>query len=256
VCAAVAATILLWKPWGMGQLRRTAREVIERNILGDLKPGSLRADLPGVVFYAEGVAPGPRWRGVVLVDERDPARTQVLTAPAAQATLEAGVGIALENGVLTQRAATADELTLTTFERGTLLFNVADALNRRDTFRFGHEELSPFDLLERARAAEAAGESGVGFRAAFHHRVSQLFAPLALALVAAAVAQGGRRRAARTAALIAFGLYLAFYVVSRVGVQLGEKAVLAPALAGHLPVIVTFAVGVVMLAWISARGVR
>lgn len=255
VCAALAVTILIWKPWGMGQMRRTAREVIERNILGDLKPGSLRADLPGIVFYAEDVSPGPAWKRVVLIDERDPARTQVLTAPSGRASLETGVGIALDRGVLVQRAAD-EEFTVTSFEKGTLLFNVADALNRRDTFRFGHEELSPFDLLERAEAAEASGASGVGFRSAFHHRLSQLFAPLALALVATAVAQSGRRRAARTAALIAFGLYLAFYVLSRASVQLGEKAVLSPALAGHLPVVAWFGVGLILLAWIQKRGVR
>jgi lipopolysaccharide export system permease protein len=255
VCLTLAFTILAWKPWGMAQMRATAREVIERNILGDLKPGSLRADLPGVVFYAENVSPGPSWERVVLIDERDPARTQVLTAPAGHATFGAGVGIALDRGVLVQRAS-VDEFSTTAFERGTLLFNVADALNRRDTFRFGHEELSPFDLLERAQAAEASGASGVGFRSAFHARLSQLFAPLALALVATAIAQSGRRRAARTAALIAFGLYLAFYVFSRIAVQLGEKAVLSPLAAGHLPVAVWMLVGAGLLWWIDRRGVR
>lgn len=255
VCGVLAVTILVWKPWGMGQMRRTAREVIERNILGDLKPGSVRADVPGVVFYAEDVSAGLAWKKVVLIDERDPARTQVLTAPTGKASLERGVGIALDEGVLVQRAAD-EEFTVTSFAHGTLLFNVADALNRRDTFRFGHEELSPFDLIERAEAAEASGQSGVGFRSAFHSRLSQLFAPLALALAATAVAQSGRRRAARTAALIAFGLYLAFYVLSRATVQLGEKAVLSPAVAGHLPVVAWLLLGLGLLAWVERRGVR
>jgi lipopolysaccharide export system permease protein len=255
VSVLLAVTVFVWKPWGIAQMRQTAREVIERNILGDLQPGTIRADLPGIVFHAEAVSAGPTWTHVLLIDERDPARSQVLSAPLAQATFEKGVGLRFEDGVLVQRAS-ADEFTTTSFRKGTLLLNVADALNRRDTFRFGHEELSPMDLMSKAQDAEAAGEPSAPFWSAFHFRISQLFAPLALGILATAIAQGGRRRAARTAALIALGVYLAFYVFSRVGVQLGEKGVLAPWLAGHLPVAIALVIGSVMLARVARQGAR
>lgn len=255
VSAVLSVTVFVWKPWGMAQMRQTARSVIERNLLGDLKPGTLRVDLPGVVFYAEEISAGPTWGNVVLIDERDPGRLQVLTAPRARASLEQGVGLELERGLLVQRA-TADELTTTSFDKGRMLFNVADALHRRDTFRFGHEELSPSDLLERARAAEASGQRPAPFTSAFHSRISQLFAPLGLGLIAAAVAQAGRRRAARTAALLAFGLYLSFYVVTRVFVQLGEKEVVAPWVAGHVPVVLALLGGSFLLALVARRGAR
>lgn len=255
VSAVLAGTVFFWKPWGIATMRQTARAVIERNILGDLKPGSLRVDLPGVVFYAEDVKPGPTWGQVVMIDERDPARLQVLTAPRARASFDTGVGLRLDDGLLVQRAG-PNEVTTTSFSRGDLLFNVADALNRRDTFRFGHEELSPQDLLERAEAASKSGATPAPFLSAFHLRLSQLLAPLALGLVAAAVAQSGRRRAARSAALLAFGLYLAFYVFTRAFVQLGEKEVVSPWAAGHVPVLVAALVGVVWLTVIERRGAR
>ena len=254
VSGVLAGTVLAWKPWGMSLMRQTARSVIERNILGDLHPGALRVDLPGVVFYAEAVSAGPTWGDVVIIDERDAARPQVLTAPQARATFDKGVGLELEQGVLTQRSG--NEATVSSFATGTLLFNVDDALNRRDTFRFGHEELSPQDLLARAEAAQASGGAPAPFLSAFHHRVAQLASPLALGLVAAAIAQAGRRRAPRTAALLAFGLYLAFYVVSRVFVQLGEKEVLGPSWAGQLPVVLTAALGLGLLALQARRAGR
>jgi hypothetical protein len=37
VSAILSVTIFFWKPWGMAQMRQTARSVIERNLLGDLK---------------------------------------------------------------------------------------------------------------------------------------------------------------------------------------------------------------------------
>lgn len=255
VSVLLAITVFAWKPWGIALMRQTAREVIERNILGDLKPGTIRADLPGIVFYARDVSEGPTWRHVMLIDERDPSRAQALSAPLARATFSRGVGLVFEDGVLLQRGSVS-EYTTTAFREGTLLLNVDDALARRDTFRFGHEELSPMDLAQRAREAEQTGAVAAPFWSAFHFRLSQLLAPLALGLLATAVAQGGRRRAARTAALLALGVYLGFYVLSRVGVQLGEKGVLAPWVAGHLPVALAFALGVFLLSRVEARGVR
>ena len=265
VCALLAITIFFWKPWGIAQMRQTAREVIERNVLGDLKPGTVRADIPGIVFHAEAVAPagvsrerldtGPVWRQVLLIDERDPARVSVLSAPVAQATFEHGVGMHFTDGVLVQRAS-AQEYSTTAFKDGTLLLNVADALNRRNTFRFGHEELSPMDLFEAAKGAEASGAPSASYWSAFHFRLSQLLAPAALAVLATAVAQGGRRRAVRTAALIALGTYLGFYVFSRVGVQLGERAILPAWMAGHLPTVVAFVFGTWLLLRVEKRGAQ
>lgn len=255
VAVLLAATVFAWKPWGIAQMRRTAREVIERNVLGDLKPGTVRADLPGIVFQAEEVFEGPTWKRVLLIDERDPARVAVLSAPLAQATFEHGVGLRFSDGLLVQRASTT-EYSTTAFSEGELLLNVADALNRRDTFRFGHEELGPLELFASAKDAEATGAPAAPFWSAFHFRISQLLAPLALGLLATAIAQGGRKRAVRTAAVIALGTYLGFYVFSRVGVQLGERGVLAPWLAGHLPTAAAFALGAWLLGRVDRRGAR
>lgn len=254
VAALLAVTSFVWKPWGVAQMRQTARAVIERNVLGDLKPGTVRSDLPGIVFHAAGVSPGPTWKEALLIDEREGDRVAVLSAPLAKATFEHGVGIDFQRGVLIQRDG-SDAITTTSFDRGTLLLNVADALNRRDTFRFGHEELGPVELLERAREAEATGAPARPFWSAFHFRLSQLIAPVALAVLATAVAMGGRRRAVRTAALLALGTYLVFYVFTRVGVQLGERGVLAPWLAGHAPTVIAFVAGAWLLARAARRGV-
>ena len=75
-------------------------------------------------------------------------------------------------------------------------------------------------------------------------------------MLATAVAQGGRRRATRTAALIALGVYLGFYVTSRVGVQLGERGLLPPWVAGHVVVVLAFAGGAFLLARVDRRGAR
>jgi lipopolysaccharide export LptBFGC system permease protein LptF len=56
--------------------------------------------------------------------------------------------------------------------------------------------------------------------------------------------------------LIALGVYLGFYVFSRVGVQLGERGFLPPWVAGHLPVVVAFIFGVLLLLRVERRGAR
>jgi lipopolysaccharide export system permease protein len=255
VCVVLALVVFFLKPWGIAQMRQTAREVIERNLLSDLKPGTVRADLPGIVFHAEAVSAGPRWERVLLIDERDPARVSVLSAPLGAATFEHGVGLHFTDGVLVQRTSTT-EYSTTSFEEGTLLLNVGDALSRRNTFRFGHEELTPLDVLKSAREAEARGEPSASFWSAYHSRLAQLLAPLALGLLATAVAQGGRKRATGTAGLIALGVYSAFFVSTRVGVQLGERGFWSPWVAGYFPVALAFVIGVLMLVRVERRGAR
>lgn len=255
VASLLGLTGVFWKPWGMIQMRQTAREVIERNILSDLKPGTLHTDLPGIVFRAEEISSGPQWKRVLLIDERDPDRTSVLWAPWAEGRFDQGVGLRLSDGVLVQRGAPGVHST-TSFREGTMLFNVADALRRRDTFRFGHQELSMLELLAAARQAESNAAPAQAFWSAFHFRLSELVAPFALGLLATALGQGARRRAPRAAALMALGVYLAYYVISRVGVQLGERGLLAPSLAGHLPTVVAFLIGALMLERLARRGAR
>ena len=255
VCVVLALVVFFFKPWGIAQMRQTAREVIERNLLSDLKPGTVRADLPGIVFHAETVSPGPTWGNVLLIDERDPSRVSVLTAPKGQATFEYGVGMRFIDGVLVQRAS-ASEYSTTSFHEGTLLLNVGEALQRRNTFRFGHEELSPQDVLQSAQEAEARGESAVALWSAYHSRLAQLLAPLALGLLAAALAQGSRRRRTGTGGLIALGVYCAFFVFTRVGVQLGERGFWAPWMAGYLPVLLAFGLGLILLYRVERVGAR
>ncbi|MGV3623892.1 MAG: LptF/LptG family permease [Archangium sp.] len=255
VSALLAVTLFFWKPWGVAQMRNTARAVIERNVLGDLKPGTVRSDLPGIVFHAAGVSAGPTWKEALLIDEREADRVAVLSAPLAKATFEEGVGIAFTKGVLVQRDG-AGSTTTTSFDEGTLLLNVGEAVDRRDTFRFGPDELGPVELLDRVAQAEAAGEPTALYWSALHFRFSQLIAPIALGVLATAIAVGGRRRAARTAALMAFGTYVAFFVTARIGVQLGERGVFPPWLAGHLPTALTLAVAIVLLMRVERRGHR
>jgi len=255
VCVALVTIVLWLKPWGLGQMRATARDVIERNVLGDLMPGTIRADIPGIVFYSEGSAPGPTWKGVFMIDERDPARVSLLSAPQASASLAHGVGIRFQDGMLVQRTA-ADEYSTTAFQDGTLLLNVEEALNRRDTFRFGPDELSPSFLLDSARQAEANGESTAYFWSLFYLRLSQMVAPLALGVLSTAVALGGRKRSARASGLLALGVYVSHYVLSRVAVQLGEKGYLAPWLAGTAATVAAAIVGVAALALVARRRVH
>lgn len=255
VSVVLAFTLFVWKPWGIAQMRSTAREVVERNILGDLKPGTIRADLPGIVFQAQSVSEGPVWRRVLLIDERDPARVSVLTSPVAKATFEHGVGLRFADGLLVQRSGESDYST-TAFGEGELLLNVADTLTRRNAFQFGPDELSPMELLDAAEHPRYGGDPPSRFWSMLHFRLSSLLAPMALGGLASAIAQGGRRRAVRTAALIGLFVYLGYFVLARVGVQLGEREVVPPWVAGHLPTVVALVIGWLLLWRVDRRGAR
>jgi lipopolysaccharide export LptBFGC system permease protein LptF len=56
--------------------------------------------------------------------------------------------------------------------------------------------------------------------------------------------------------VIGLFVYLGYFILARVGVQMGERGVIAPWLAGHLPTAVAFALGAFMLWRVDQRGVR
>lgn len=253
VSLVLIATVFFWRPWGLAELRHTARAVIERNVLSDLRPGTVRADLPGVVFHAAEVSAGPTWRDALLIDEREEGRVSVLSAPLAKAVFSEGVGITFERGVLVQRDDGA--LTTTSFDAGTLRFNL-NGLSRRDTLRFGLDELGPVELRARAQELERTHDAQARtYWSAFHFRLSQLVAPFVLGLLATALALSGRGRSARTAALLALGTYLLFFVITRAGMQVGARGVIAPWLAGYAPTALALLAGLALLWRAQKRGV-
>ncbi len=81
--ALMALLTFTLKPWGIALMRETARNVIRRNLVGDLQPGTFQEEIPGFTFYAQRIERGPTWRNVLLFDSREGQAPLLALAPVA-----------------------------------------------------------------------------------------------------------------------------------------------------------------------------
>ncbi len=245
------------KPWGIALMKATAQDIIRRNLVGDFKPGTFQEEVSGFTFYAESVDRGGAWKNVLLFDGRDAKSPLLALAPSCHIESDPSadwIGFSLEDGVLHRVAAETDEYTAMQFGRARFRADIGEAMFRKNSFRLGHDEYAPLELLAEAERAGQLGQPSAPFLAAFHWRVAQVFLPLAFALLATPLALVRRSGARGRSWGQALGLYVAFFVTARILVQMGEKDRLAPWVAGYLPLLICAVAGVALLWRAERRG--
>lgn len=257
VCAGMLLLAFTAQPWGLKGVRRLGDEIVGRNLVNDVKPRRFHEQLPGMVLYAEDVAPGGAWKNVLVEDGRNPQSPMLLLARGARveadAALEA-VSFQLEHGEAHQLAHQGGGYSRLAFESGALHVYVGDAYYARNRLRSWREEMTPFELQAAAREAQARGEDGRPLQMAMHWRFAQALAPISFAFVGTPLSlvrrRGGR---ARGVVLTLLG-YVGWYLLARSCVGLGEQGQLAPWLAGLLPNLLFVAAGAVALWRFDQRG--
>ncbi len=254
VLAALAFTL---QPWGMASLRTVAQDIIRRNVVNDIRSGTFHEEVAGFTLYAEQVAPGNRWSNVLLFDARDPQAPVLAVAERGEVVTDDAISSVifnLHNGSVHRAArATADYTTLA-FEGGSFRADVGEAFFQKNNFRSTSEEQTPFDMERAIEQARARGEPTVRLESQFHWRLGQLVMPFAFACLGTPLAlsrRGGGR--GRGFLLTLFG-YVAFYLLARMSVQVGESGAMPVWLAGQMPNLVFVAVGLGLMRWVDRRG--
>lgn len=252
VVLGLASLAMSWtlEPWGMRAVSRSASELIKRNVMGDVRPEVFYNDLPNFVLYTERVLPQGVWQNVLIHDSRDPAAPQLLLARQGHLEPENArdeVRLMLTGGNLHRLNPEVGDYAVADFDRATLLLSV-EAVMGKNTFKRPHEELTPGELLEAA----ATDANPLPYLVTFHMRVGRALMPLAFALLATALALGGRGSRRGRGILFSIVGYVLYYVLMQVGSGLGAKGHLPPLLAGQLANLAFFGLG----GWAMVRAVR
>lgn len=254
VLVAMAFTV---QPWGMASVRKAGNDILRRNLMSDVKAGVFHEEVMGFTLYAEHVEPGGRWRHVLLFDARDAQSPMLVVAKAGgvRPTIwEDALVFELEDGSIHRATRSTDEYVTIDFERGSFRAAVADSF-RRNRLMSPREEWTPLELYQAAAQAREHGESPLPLAVSLHWRLGQLLMPLAFALLGAPLALFRRGGSRARGFLLTLAGFVAYYLLARTGVQLGEKAQLPALLAGQLPNLVFAAVGGALLWLVGKRGV-
>jgi lipopolysaccharide export system permease protein len=257
------------QPWAARRLKQVAVELIQKNIIGDVKAKTFYEGVMGLTLYAESVTRSEPWRNVLLFNATD-VRGQWLTLSArgrmvASAQAQSAVEFQLEEGESHADVSAPSEspirsvekqpYDLVQFTRARLLGGIGDAVSRGNGLKFSREESTPADLYRDLRRAEEEGESAVEKAVSFHWRVAQLFTPFALALIGFALSALLKAQGRGVSALMTLGAYVSYYVVGRVLTQWGERSAVPAIFAGHGVNLIFLALGLIALSRVFRRGI-
>ncbi len=249
---AVASLAVTWtlEPWGMRAVSATATELIKRNVMGDVRPEIFYDDIANFVLYTERVLPNGVWQNVLIHDSRDPAAPQLLLAREGHLVPESAgdeVRLLLRGGNLHRANPGQGDYAVADFEQGAMVLSVEGAMGK-NTFKRPQEELTPTQLLEAA----TTDPNPLPYLVTFHARVGRALMPLAFALLATALALGGRGTRRGRGILLSIVGYVLYYVVMQIAAGLGARGQLPPILAGQVANLVFFALG----GWAMVRANR
>jgi lipopolysaccharide export system permease protein len=211
----------------------------------------------GITLYAGTVEAPGEWRDVMVYDERQPATPMLLLAQrgtVAPGGADKALTLELERGQLFRAGAEGDARVQ--FEHGALTLGVEETVFQKNRFRAVRDELTPFEMLDAAKAARDAGAEWLPLEVGAFWKLGQVLMPLAFAFLGVPLGLL-RRTSGRARGVMATLLgYVAFYLLARASVSFGERGALAPLLAGQLPNLVFVAGGLVALAWAERRGLQ
>ncbi len=256
VSVVLAGLMVSAQPWGQRMVRFAAQDIIRRNLMSDVKPGVFHEEVLGLTLYAAEVAPGARWKNVLVHDGRDPERPLLLLARSGKAATTEWIDAVrydLEDGTVHRATEATGEYVAVTFEEASLFASLAEAFHQKNQLANARADRSPGELLDAAWRAPEEGLDPRPFWVMLHWRVGQMLMPLAFAVLGAPLAmlrRGGRG----WGVLLTIAAYAGFYVVGRVAVQLADAGVLPPLLAGQAPNLVFGGLGLWLLRRVARGG--
>ncbi|HKC59700.1 MAG TPA: LptF/LptG family permease [Myxococcales bacterium] len=253
--ALCVAALARWaEPWGLQEVNRVLNGVIKRSLKSGLLPGVFNDALPRFMVYVSGDDRGT-WKGVLIEDEVGDGAPLLALAESGHVEDAGGEALALRlyRGEL-HRSEPKGE-TVARFSEGSFLVGVQDPVARQNRLMGTESALSDAQLRQRVEELLRQGKrrDAVRFQLEVVRRravplVCVLFAILAVPL--AVVARGVRG----SAYLVTLGVFVAFYVLSRLAVALAENGVNAW-VAGLMPDAAVLVVGLLYTAALIRRGV-
>lgn len=257
-------SITCWlEPLGLQQTRLVMREIITRNLVGEIKPGVFYQDLSDLTIYATEIDKEGNLRGVLVEDAREEGNPILVLADRGRIRAEgqeAALSLELEEGELHRSQPSSSVYALATFDSAEVAVMVNQEISRKNRFRRRFDTQTPWQVLKRYEwEKEVRGRERPDYLVEYHRRFAHPFVMLALALVGVGAAGGasGKRKTGKAVALL-WTLFsvVGYFVVQKIFTTLGTRGTVYPWLAAWAPVIAVALVGLGLIFYRRARGVR
>ncbi len=227
-------------------------EMTRRQVSVGIQEGIFNNLFDGLILYVEHLDPETnRMRGIFLVDARNPAERRVIVARDGQFTSDPDrlrLGLTLNGGTI---HLSASEMTgryrLLRFGSYALNLDVGRALADPIQRPVGEQELTLGELRERAAALRAQGQNYHSPLVEFHKKLAIPVSCLLFALVGVPLGSRIRRGGRGWSLAISVACALGYYLLIVAGEGLGDRGLLAPAVAMWLPNLLAGLAGAALL---------
>lgn len=242
VIAAATLTLTLFvRPAANFALKKELYNIAKTRIGTALKEKVFNDDFPKILIYVEEIIPpGSTAQGVLIVDNRDPRREDIILGKVARITTDEEtnrLGLRLFDGSIYERDRSRGGFSQTRFNIYDFKLSLEELVGPVRQRSSGPKEMPLNDLLGAIAAKQNRGDAAVAERLELHQRISFGFVPLIFCILGVSLAllpRSSRSNRSWGVAVCFFWL-LAYYALLSLGKALGEKDILHPVPAIWLP---------------------
>lgn len=250
IALATFAFTLFARPAANFALKKELYNIAKSRIGTALKEKVFNDDFPKILIYVEEIVPpGNTAQGVLIVDNRDKSREDIILGKVARITTDEetnSLGLRLFDGSIYEREKTRAGFSQTRFNIYDFKLDLDELVGPVRQRESGPKEMPLTDLLKAITAKESRGANTSSERMELHQRISFGFVPLIFCLLGVSLTLLPRTSRANRSwgfMLCLFWL-MVYYALLSLGKALGDKEIINPILATWLPNLVVGGIGI------------
>jgi lipopolysaccharide export system permease protein len=252
LCYLVAAFMAIYAlPWGSNNFRNTLYEIARTKVHIELKPRVFNDSFSGLVFYVDDVnTRGDTMEGVLIQDERDKDKSQVILSRVAQLGSDperAEVILILEDGSIHIKDHKERFYRKIDFDSYRMKLNIGESLGALRRARTLDSEKSIGELKEKIKGKQAAGEEAIQERVVLNEKYAIPFASIVFGLLGIAVGVRPPRSGRSYSLVKSLAIIMGYYVLMTATETVAERGMLLPWMATWIPNIVFLLLGIYLL---------
>jgi lipopolysaccharide export system permease protein len=241
IAAMTLALTMFVRPAANFALKKEIYNIAKSRIGTALKEKVFNDDFPKILIYVEEIIPpGNTAQGVLIVDNRDNRREDIILGKVARISTDEetnSLGLRLFDGSIYERDATRGGFSQTRFNIYDFKVGLEELVGPVRQRESGPKEMPLADLISSIQAKQSRGTQAIAERMELHQRISFGFVPLIFCLLGVSLTllpRTSRSNRSWGVMLCVFWL-LAYYALLSFGKALGDKNVLHPIPAVWLP---------------------
>jgi lipopolysaccharide export system permease protein len=241
IALATLALTLFVRPAANFALKKELYNIAKSRIGTALKEKVFNDDFPKILIYVEEIIPpGNTAQGVLIVDNRDKTREDIILGKVARITTEEetnSLGLRLFDGSIYEREKNRPGFSQTRFNIYDFKLDLDELVGPVRQRESGPKEMPLFDLLAAIDEKQSRSADTIPERMELHQRISFGFVPLIFCLLGVSLTLLPRAsRANRSWGLVICIVWLmTYYALLSLGKALGDKNILHPIPALWLP---------------------